>query len=234
MDALSAVAQPRLRETLLYVRSQSCAVTADDVADRFHIHRNVARGRLERLSDAGLLTFKFQRRTGRTGPGAGRPAKLYGVPPELTLLEFPSRHYEQLLGHLLDIVPEHDRDDSLERSGIEFGRELAAASKLPGGHGLGWAAERACAVLGELGFQASVAETSERRVVIETPTCPLRPLVASDPRAVAIDRGLWIGLTRSFLLPATPGCVACETALCLDDHASCRVVLELTAEAPTR
>ncbi len=227
MDALSAVAQPQLRETLLYVRSQTCAVTADDVAARFRIHRNVARGRLERLSDAGLLTTTFERRTGRSGPGAGRPAKLYAVAPELTPLEFPRRHYEQLLGHLLDKVPTGGPRCLLERSGIEFGRELAARSHLGPEAGLAAAAARTCDALGRLGFQASLAEATGERAVIETPTCPLRPLVASNPRAAAVDRGTWIGLTEAFLRDDGASRIACETAGCLDDHASCRVVLSL-------
>lgn len=231
MDALSAVAQPRLRETLLYVRSQTCAVTADDVAERFHIHRNVARGRLERLSHAGLLTTRFQRRTGRSGPGAGRPAKLYAVPPELTPLEFPRRHYEQLLGHLLDKVPTGGPCCLLERSGLEFGRELAAVSRVQPGCGLVAAAERTCEALGALGFQAALVEAADDRVAIETPTCPLRPLVASNPRAAAIDRGTWIGLTEAFLADRGDASIVCETAGCLDDHVSCRVVLSLAQPA---
>lgn len=80
-----------LSETLPYARSQPLPVTAHDVASAQRIHRNVARARLERLADAGLLIRSFERRTGRTGPGAGRPAKTYRVAPELSAIEFPGR-----------------------------------------------------------------------------------------------------------------------------------------------
>jgi predicted ArsR family transcriptional regulator len=225
------VARPELRETLLFVRSQAEAVTADEVAERFHVHRTVARGRLERLLDAGLLTAEFRRRTGRSGPGAGRPAKLYGVCPELQPLEFPPRRYEQLLGHLLDTVPELGREEPLLRSGVEFGRELAAASGLPRARGLRAAAERSCAALGELGFQACVTdESSADRIVICTPTCPVRPLVVANPEARAIDRGVWIGLVDFFLAGSSPVMLACETSSCLDTRASCKVLLEFESD----
>jgi predicted ArsR family transcriptional regulator len=72
MHRLDAIGDRELRETLLFTRAQALPVTADEVAAAQGIHRNVARGRLERLAEAGLLIASFERRTGRTGPGAGR------------------------------------------------------------------------------------------------------------------------------------------------------------------
>ena len=39
--------------------------------------RSVAAFHLDKLAEAGLVEVTFQRTSGRTGPGAGRPAKLY-------------------------------------------------------------------------------------------------------------------------------------------------------------
>ena len=63
--------------------------------------------------------------------------------------------------------------------------------------------------------------------MIATPTCPLRPLVRELPEAAEIDRGMWAGLVESALLGADAADVQCETRDCLDDHASCRVLLRL-------
>ena len=52
---LDALANADLRAALLYARSQVGPVTADDVAAALCVHRNVARARLDRLTDAGLL-----------------------------------------------------------------------------------------------------------------------------------------------------------------------------------
>ena len=103
MHRLDAIGDQELRETLLYTRARPLPVTADEVAAAHGVHRSVARGRIERLADAGLLIRSFERRTGRTGPGAGRPAKTYRVAPELTTIEFPARRYEQLIGLVADV-----------------------------------------------------------------------------------------------------------------------------------
>ena len=47
--------------------------TAADTGIPLH----TARFHLERLVDEGLLATEFRRLSGRSGPGAGRPAKLY-------------------------------------------------------------------------------------------------------------------------------------------------------------
>src|SRR5438067_2309565 len=73
--------------------------------------------------------------------------------------------------------------------------------------------------------------TSRGRAVISTPTCPLRPLVARKPEAAEIDRGMWTGLVERGLDGVRAESVRCETADCLDEHRSCRVVLELAQEA---
>jgi len=217
VDQLTGIAQPELRAIVLFARSRSRPISADDVAARFHVHRSVARSRLDRLAEAGLLTVGFERRTGRSGPGAGRPAKVYAVPPETAALEFPDRHYDRLLGRLVDAVPSVERGQTLARVGAEFAHDLAPGEAAGPQSDPRAAAERACAILGGLGFQAMVEEASERRVTITTPTCPLRPLVVANPGAAAIDRGMWAELV---------GAARCETCDCLDGEASCKVVLE--------
>src|SRR5438034_6836737 len=113
MHRLDSIGDRELRETLLFARAQPLPVTADEVAAAHRVHRNVARGRLERLAEAGLLIASFERRTGRTGPGAGRPAKTYRVAPELTAIEFPERRYERLVGLVVDALPKRVRRECL-------------------------------------------------------------------------------------------------------------------------
>src|SRR5205823_9508340 len=199
MHRLDAIGDQELRETLLYARAQPQPVTADEVAVAQRIHRNVARGRLERLADAGLLIASFERRTGRTGPGAGRPAKTYRVAPELTAIEFPKRRYEQLIGLVVDALPERARRDGLHEIGIAFGRELARAARLRSAQTVRTALGRLCAALGGLGYQASIAELTGERAVITTATCPLRPLVRAHPGLATLDRGMWTALVARSL-----------------------------------
>jgi len=229
---LDAIATPELRELVLFARARARPISADEVAGHFRIHRTVARSRLERLAAAGLLHVSFERRSGRSGPGAGRPAKVYGVPPETSAIEFPRRHLDVLVGHLIDAVPEPGREIALAEAGVAFAGDLAERAGLGRARGARSAAERTCAALGKLGFQAFVAESAEDGVAITTPTCPLRPLVLANPEAAAIDHGMWMGLLDAYLPRSRPCSVTCETEGCLDGHASCRVLLRFGADRP--
>jgi predicted ArsR family transcriptional regulator len=224
---MTALADPDLREAMLLARGRASELTADDAAAALGVHRNVARARLDRLAEAGLLEVSFERRTGRTGPGAGRPAKVYRVAPETTAVEFPPRRFGALVGRLLDELPEHGRTQALRRVGEDFGRELADAARLKPAASVRVGLERVCAAVRSLGFQASVQTVDGNTAVIATPTCPLRPLVVERPEAAEIDRGMWAGLVERGLRGVRAESVCCETANCLDDHASCEVVLRL-------
>ena len=225
-DRLVAAADPDLRDALLYARRQVEPFTADDAAKRLDVHRNVARSRLDRLADAGLLTVTYERRTGRTGPGAGRPAKVYRVAPELEAIEFPPRRFDELVAALVEELPEA----ALRRAGAQFGRQLAAAAGLRPVRDVVRALGRVCEAVRSLGYQASLVSVEGDRAVISTPTCPLRPLVARRPETAEIDRGMWAGLVERALEGVRAGDVRCETADCFDEHRSCRVVLELAAQ----
>jgi predicted ArsR family transcriptional regulator len=226
MDHLAAVGDPELREALLFARSRARPVTADELAEAKGLHRNVARSRLERLADAGLLADAYERRTGRSGPGAGRPAKTYSVVPQLESIAFPDEK-ESLAGLLVDALATRGGEEPLHEVGVEFGRELARSARLRPAKSLETGFERVCAAVRRLGYQASLEHADGAGAVIATPTCPLRPLVRARPETVAIDRGLWAGLASCALDGVEVGQVRCETRDCFDDHASCKVVFEL-------
>jgi predicted ArsR family transcriptional regulator len=209
VGSLDRLVDPGLSEALLFTRGQSQPVTADELAAAAGIHRNVARARLERLTRAGLLVTGFERRTGRSGPGAGRPAKTYAVAPELSALELPRRRYEELFSLLVDAMPSARR---LREIGAAYGRTFA--HRLRSRRTLEGALAAACAAFRRAGFHASVVEVSETEGVIQTPTCPLRPLVRTNARAREVDRGLWEGLIGRLL--DARATVACETAGCHD------------------
>jgi predicted ArsR family transcriptional regulator len=226
-DTLTAFADPELRAMLAFARGHATDVTADDAAEFFGVHRNVARARLERLTAAGLLEVRFERRTGRSGPGAGRPAKVYRVAPETTAVEFPPRRLGSLTSRLLDELPARGRPRVLRRVGEDFGRELADAARLKPATTVRGGLERVCAAVRSLGFQVAVRELGGEDAVLTTPTCPLRPLVVERADAAEIDRGMWAGLVERGLVGVRAEQVSCTTANCLDRDASCNVVLRL-------
>ena len=231
MHALDAIGDPNLRETLLFARAQALPVTADEVAGAHQVHRNVARARLERLVEAGLLLASFERRTGRTGPGSGRPAKTYRVAPEVSAIEFPKRNYERLIGLLVEALPRSGRPRRLNQAGAAFGRELGRQARLQPAKGFRPALERLCAALGRLGYQASVREVTGDRALIATPTCPLRPLVCVREDLAAFDRGMWSGLLAAALEGVEAPGIECDTGeSCHNRKAECHVRLTLTAD----
>lgn len=228
MEPLDGLGASELRNTLLHARGQEGPVSADDVACAFGVHRNVARGRLERLVAAGLLEASFERRSGRSGPGAGRPAKVYAVAPELDAVEFPARRLELVVGHLVDALPAERRDETLNEVGAEYGRELAGAAGLEQRDELADGVESLCCGLRRLGYQVSVAALSADEALLATPTCPLRPLVVREPATVELDRGMWRGLAAAALRDVTLADVQCDTRACGDEHASCQIRLRFT------
>lgn len=216
---------------LLYVRGSAEPVTADDAAAVLEVHRSVARERLERLVRAGVLETRFARRSGRTGPGAGRPAKLYSPTPEAESLEFPPRRLPALVARLLDELPADGRAQALRRAGQEFGRDIARAAGLQPCARVQDGLERACAAVRSLGFHAALDSLDGDTAVIGTPTCPLRPLVTECPEAALIDRGMWAGLVERCVHGTGAEAVDCETDSCLDDGEPCTVLIRLRRRA---
>ena len=227
MDYLAAVGDPELREALLYARGEARPVTADDLAGAKGVHRNVARSRLERLVEAGLLAPGYERRTGKTGPGAGRPAKTYAVVPQLESIEFPANHLEPLTAMLVEALSAEGGPKRLREIGVAFGRELGRAAGLRPVKKLETGFERLCEAVRSLGYQASLESIDRNSAVIASPTCPLRPLVRARPEAVDLDCGMWTGLASCSLAGVEARAVSCETRDCSDDHASCKIRLQL-------
>jgi len=220
------LAEPGARDVLAFVRSRQEPPTAAEVANGLALSRSVARWRLERLAESGLLRPAFVNRTGRHGPGSGRPAKTYEVVPETAALEFPRRRYERLVRFLIAALPERGRAQRLEEVGIAFGRELAGAAGLRPAARRQTALDRLCRGLGELGFQAAVESLSREQAVLVTPTCPLRPLVMDAPAAREVDQGMWRGLVAEALEHGAGA--RCETHDCLSAESPCRIVIELS------
>lgn len=223
VDALEAIGDPDLRATLRFVRGARRAVSIGEVAEAHDVHHNVARGRLERLAAVGLVIAGFERRTGRSGPGAGRPAKVYAPAPETVAIEFPERRYAELVGLLVDALPRRRLSDV----GAEFGSTLAAAAGVEPACDRKAGLERLCDAVGSLGFQARLERLGGGSAEIVTPTCPLRPLVATNPAAAELDHGVWRGLVAAALAGVRVEDVGCDTHDCLDTCSSCRVVVSL-------
>jgi predicted ArsR family transcriptional regulator len=131
VQAVAALAEPTRRRLYEHVVRQADPVSRDDVATALGVPRPTTAFHLDRLVADGLLDVHFQRRSGRTGPGAGRPAKLYRRAECSVSVSLPERRYD-LAGELLAAaLAEADRSGErpaavLERRAFRRGSELAA------------------------------------------------------------------------------------------------------------
>ncbi|MGH9198754.1 MAG: helix-turn-helix domain-containing protein, partial [Acidimicrobiia bacterium] len=132
-DLAAALGDPTRRGIFLAVRQSAEAVTSTRIAELFSIHPNVARHHLDRLAEEGYLRVTHQRRSGRTGPGAGRPAKCYEATSKAISIH-PGRRYDllvELLVRVLDRVEPEGIANVAEQVGREYGMELATSLGTP-------------------------------------------------------------------------------------------------------
>lgn len=94
LAALAALDDTVDRACFDLIASRSTAIGRDEVAEHLGLPRASAAFRLDRLVGTGLLTVEYRRLSGRTGPGAGRPAKLYRAAVIEVAASVPERHYE--------------------------------------------------------------------------------------------------------------------------------------------
>jgi len=116
VSRVSALADPIRRALYHFVAHQPGAVSRDQAAAGLDIPRHTAKFHLDKLVDEGLLVPEFKRLSGRSGPGAGRPAKLYRRVRKEVNVTLPRRRYD-LAGHVLA--------DTLER--VQAGTPLDQA-----------------------------------------------------------------------------------------------------------
>lgn len=109
IDAVAALKDPVRRRLFLHVSRAADDVSRDQAAAAVGISRALAAFHLDKLVEHGLLDTAFRRLTGRSGPGAGRPSKLYRRSGRELSLTLPFREYE-LAARLLARAMECDRN----------------------------------------------------------------------------------------------------------------------------
>jgi predicted ArsR family transcriptional regulator len=100
VSRLAALAEPVRRALYHFVVAQPDPVSRDQASEGVGVARHTAKFHLERLVEEGLLVTESRRLTGRSGPGAGRPTKLYRRSADAVSVTVPERHYD-LAGQLM-------------------------------------------------------------------------------------------------------------------------------------
>lgn len=109
-------------------------VSRDATAEALDMARSVAAFHLDKLVDTGLADVRFERLTGRSGPGAGRTAKVYRRSEREIGVSLPERRYDLAGGLLAEAVERSTTegvpiDSALRRSATETGRRIGEAAR---------------------------------------------------------------------------------------------------------
>lgn len=199
---IGGLADDTRRALYEYVVAQPEPVGREQAADALELPRHRATFHLDRLVEQGLLEVEFRRLSGRTGPGAGRPSKLYRRSGQEFAVSLPERRYD-LVGDILAAA--------IDRAigGVELARALDECAREEGVD-LGAAASHAgsspavlAAVLAGQGYEARMQDQT-----IVLANCPFDALARKHTDLVC-------GLNQTFVQGVADG-LHCDVTACLE------------------
>lgn len=211
---IGALADPARRALYLYVASEADAVSREQAATAVDVPLHTAKFHLDRLVEEGLLDTEFRRLSGRTGPGAGRPSKLYRRSSRQLSVSLPERRYDLAGDVLASAIDRSIRDgvavaDAVREAASAEGRTIAttyadAAAEEAGAPARGpdegaGSLARTARVLAAHGYEP---RTSEREICLAN--CPFDRLATEHTELVcrmnlALIDGVLAGLDVSEL-----------------------------------
>jgi predicted ArsR family transcriptional regulator len=203
LSEIALLSDPVRRRLYLYVAGRSGEVSRDEAANAIGIRRPTAAFHLDKLVEDGLLEAGYRRLSGRRGPGAGRPAKVYRRSEREVHIDVPPRDYELVARFLLRGLDPRRPGKASERShqaAREFGSELGAEARRRAGARAGRARRLAAlsSILEERGFEPQRADDGTLRLR----NCPFDAL-SSDyqelvcPMNLSMMEGVLAGLGAS-------------------------------------
>ena len=206
LASVSSLDDPVRRRLYQVVSERPGPVGRDEAAEAAGVGRALAVYHLDKLVESGLLTASYQRPAGRSGPGAGRPAKLYARARREFAVTVPPRHYElaaRLLVQAVDSDPSgHSRAALIDTARV-FGSELGSQHRTEAGPDTEARPDLECA-LAKHGYEPRCDSDS----VIRLGNCPFHQLVEQHRELVC---GMNLGLLQGLL--AGLGVTGCRAVL---------------------
>lgn len=138
LTGLGVLADPLRRRLYEAVVAHEVAVGREQISAETGLVHHVVKFNLEKLVAAGLLDVEHRRLEERTGPGAGRPSKLYRRAARTFEVSLPSRRYEfagRILAHAVQAAQVNDEPiaDAVRRTAAEAGHRLGRGALNRGG-----------------------------------------------------------------------------------------------------
>ena len=136
LTVLGLLAEPSRRALYDHVAASGSPVSREQAAQAVDLPVHSAKFHLDRLVEEGLLEVEFKRLTGRSGPGAGRPSKLYRRSSRTVGVSLPPRRYDlagAILAEAIDAVTTTGTPlpDAVATAAARTGRDLAAQPPAP-------------------------------------------------------------------------------------------------------
>ena len=165
IEAIALLDEPNRRRLYELVAASREPVGRDEAAAALAMSRELVAFHLDRLAEAGLLEIEFRRRSGRTGPGAGRPAKLYRRARRDIHVSLPERQYEraaELLATALDRIGSGPAVPTVLETAREDGAAVGVRARRSAGARPGRGRLRAALVdvLSRSGYEPAVEPSS--------------------------------------------------------------------------
>jgi predicted ArsR family transcriptional regulator len=227
IQAVALLDEPARRALYEAVVGAHQPMSRDEAASAAGVTRALAVFHLDKLVTAGLLDVEYRRLSGRTGPGAGRPSKLYRRGSREVGVSLPERHYEvsaQLLATALEQLAGPTPPDALRSAARDLGEGIGLAARRRSGPGPSRRRLRSVLeeTLDDRGYDPEETPSGEIRLR----NCPFHALVEDHRDLVcnmnlALADGILDGLGDDRLharLDPQPGqcCVAISAAVTTD------------------
>ncbi|QGZ52190.1 transcriptional regulator [Streptomyces sp. QHH-9511] len=182
IDVIALLQDPMRRRLYEYVAAQGREVGRNEAAEAVGVARTLAAHHLDRLAEAGLLESGSRRLTGRSGPGAGRPAKVYTRAPVERSVSLPARDYRTVAELLAEAAEQAGLDAGLCAAARRRGEALRGPAAPCGG------LEEAMEMLAARGYEPHLegAEGAEGSAapVVRMRNCPFHAVAERFPPLV--------------------------------------------------
>ena len=178
VEKVSLLGDPKRRRLYELVVSRGQPIGRDEAAAAIGISRELAAFHLDRLVAGGLLDAEYRRLSGRTGPGAGRPAKLYRRSAQEVGVSLPARRYDRAAGlfaEALSGLSDAGGTEAVQGAARSQGAELGSRARSKAVRGADEHGVRTALIglLGDAGFEP---ETDRPDGDIRLRNCPYRTL----------------------------------------------------------
>lgn len=229
---MCSLLEPQRKALYDVVVAHPQGIGREDAARALGLDRSLAAYHLDRLVDIGLLDVEYRRLSGRTGPGAGRPAKIYRRSRREFARAVPPRDYELAARLLAAVLEQHlsdgarvDVQTSVSPIAARIVNEVAPQQPLrrPG------ALARVASVLADTGYEPYDDDTG----AIRLRNCPFHALMDQHRDLVcSLNHALLNGIVEAVGVQADVALEPAEGTCCVAIRPR-RVLRRRQATVPT-